>query len=203
MDETGAMTGSGRERRAGDRRMNAAFWRRWHRWIGWATMVFVLFAATTGVIVAVTEFFGEEEALREATRDLVSPVTTSAAEEAQRSLQAALASAARQAPGAPIDQITLRFKGPHPLVSVYLGKPGGGEDRRLEFDAKTGAFVRTAEYVDKPFINRVHSGEAFGDGGLVAAMAWGVALIVITISGIIIYWSMRRANASGIERFFW
>jgi uncharacterized iron-regulated membrane protein len=183
--------------------LGAAFWRRWHRWIGWAATVFVLFAAVTGVIVAVTEFFGEEEALREATRGLISPVTTSESSEAQRALQAALASAAREAPGAPIDQVTLRFKGSQPLISVYLGKPEGGEDRRLDFDQRTGAFVREASYVDKAFINRVHSGEAFGDGGLVAAMLWGIALIVITVSGIIIYWSMRRPNASGMERLFW
>jgi uncharacterized iron-regulated membrane protein len=57
--------------------------------------------------------------------------------------------------------------------------------------------------VDKPLINRIHSGEAFGDGGLVAAMFWGLALIAITISGIIVYWSMRRRNAAGIQRVFW
>jgi uncharacterized iron-regulated membrane protein len=183
--------------------MGAAFWRRWHRWIGWAATVFLLFAAFTGLGVAITEFFGEEEALREATRDLVSPVTTSNPDDAQRALQAALASASREAPGAPIDQITLRFKGQQPVVSVYLGRPGGGEDRRLEFDQRTGAFLRAASYVDKPLINRIHSGEAFGDGGLVAAMLWAIALIAITVSGIIIYWSMRRASATGIERLFW
>jgi uncharacterized iron-regulated membrane protein len=122
VDERGVRgKASGREWRALDRRVGAAFWRRWHRWIGWAATVFVLFAAVTGVLVAVTEFFGEEEALREATRGLVSPVTTSEAGEAQRTLQAALASAAREVPGAPIDQITLRFKGPQAVVSVYLG----------------------------------------------------------------------------------
>jgi uncharacterized iron-regulated membrane protein len=204
VDERGVRgKASGREWRALDRRVGAAFWRRWHRWIGWAATVFVLFAAVTGVLVAVTEFFGEEEALREATRGLVSPVTTSEAGEAQRTLQAALASAAREVPGAPIDQITLRFKGPQAVVSVYLGRASGGEDRRLDFDAKSGAFLRTASYVDKALINRIHSGEAFGDGGLVAAMLWGLALVAITVSGIIIYWSMRRANATGIERFFW
>jgi uncharacterized iron-regulated membrane protein len=97
----------------------------------------------------------------------------------------------------------LRLKGPRPMVAVYLGKPGGGEDRRLEFDLRTGALIGSAAYVDKPFLNRVHSGEAVGDGGLVVAMIWGVSLIVVTISGIVIYWSMRRRNATGIGRYFW
>ena len=77
MNETGVAARANNERRSTDRRLGAAFWRRWHRWIGWAATVFMLFAAFTGVGVAITEFFGEEEALREATRDLVSPVRTS------------------------------------------------------------------------------------------------------------------------------
>lgn len=179
------------------------WWRQWHRWIGWAATAFILFAGVTGVAVAVTEFFGEEEAQREATRGLVSEVTTSDPVAAEKGLEVALAAAAREAPGSPIDQITLQLKGPHPRVAVFLGKPGGGEDRRLEFDLATGTLIRSAAYVDKPLINRVHSGEVFGDGGLVAAMMWGVSLIVVTISGIVIYWSMRRKNARGIGRYFW
>jgi uncharacterized iron-regulated membrane protein len=46
------------------------FWRKWHRWIGFAASVFLLYAATTGFLVAFSEFFGEAGALREATRDL-------------------------------------------------------------------------------------------------------------------------------------
>jgi uncharacterized iron-regulated membrane protein len=191
------------ERRRRERRIDAAFWRQWHRWIGWVATAFLLFAAVTGVIVAGTEFFGEEEALREATRDVVSPVTTADAHTAQLGLAAALETAAREASGRPIDQITLRLKGPQPNVSIYLGKPGGGEDRRLDFDLSTGSLLRTSPYIDKPLINRIHSGEAFGDGGLVAAMLWGLALIVVTVTGIVIYWSMRRRNATGLERYFW
>ena len=55
--------------------LTLAFWRKWHRWIGFPAALFLLWAASTGVIVAFTEFFGEDEALREATRDMISPVT--------------------------------------------------------------------------------------------------------------------------------
>ena len=55
--------------------MNLVFWRKWHRWIGFPAALFLLFAATTGFLVVVSEFFGEAETLREATRELVSPVT--------------------------------------------------------------------------------------------------------------------------------
>jgi len=55
--------------------LTIAFWRKWHRWIGFGAALFLLWAAGTGFLVAFTEFFGEEEALRERTRDLVSTVT--------------------------------------------------------------------------------------------------------------------------------
>jgi len=57
--------------------------------------------------------------------------------------------------------------------------------------------------VDKPFLYRLHSGEAFGDGGLVAAMAWGLALALLAVSGLVIYWQMRRPGTTGWKRVFW
>jgi uncharacterized iron-regulated membrane protein len=184
--------------------MNTAFWRRWHRWIGFPAALFLLFAATTGFIVATTEFFGEAEALREATRDLTSPLSTASPSAAWSApIAKAMASAQQRAPGAPIDRITAQFKGQQPTVTVYLGKPGGGEDRLFVFDANSGALIREDAYADKPLINRIHSGEWFGDGGLVFAMFWAIALAILTISGLIIYWTMRRRNATGLKKVFW
>jgi uncharacterized iron-regulated membrane protein len=184
--------------------MNPAFWRRWHRWIAFPAAIFLLFAAVTGVATAMTEFFGEDEALREATRNVVSAVRTDSPPAAwQQPLSQALARAAAAAPGAPVDKVQIQFKGPQPTVDVFLGKPSGGEDRRLVFDANTGALLRTDSYVDKPLIHRIHSGEAFGDGGLVFAMMWGTTLAFLTLSGFIIYLTMRRRSPTGWQRVFW
>ena len=184
--------------------MNTAFWRRWHRWIGFPAALFLLFAATTGFIVATTEFFGEAEALREATRDQTSPLSTASPAGAWSDpIAKAMASAQQRAPGAPIDRITAQFKGQPPTVTVYLGKRGGGEDRLFVFDANSGALIKEDAYADKPLINRIHSGEWFGDGGLVFAMFWAIALAILTISGLIIYWTMRRRNATGLKKVFW
>ena len=118
-------------------------------------------------------------------------------------LARALATAAATTPNAPIDAITIRLKGEPATVDVSLGRAGGGEDRRLVIDARSGRLRREASYVDKAFINRVHSGEAFGDGGLAAAMLWGLALVAISVSGTVIYFTMRRRNPSGLQRVFW
>ena len=84
-----------------------------------------------------------------------------------------------------------------------LGKPTGGEDRKLVVDAKTGSLVADETYADKPFLYRLHSGEAFGDGGLVVAMFWGLTLVILTITGLIIYLKMRRPGLVGIRKVFW
>ena len=124
--------------------MNLAFWRRWHRWIAFPATVFLLFAASTGLILAFTEFFGEEEALREATRDLVSPVTlASPARDWSDPIARAVATAVATAGPAPIDKITIQFKGEHPTVQIFTGKPTGGEDREFVVDEKTGTLVKT------------------------------------------------------------
>jgi uncharacterized iron-regulated membrane protein len=184
--------------------MNTAWWRRWHRWIGFPAALFLLFAAVTGFLVAFTEFFGEAEALREATRDLTSPVSTASPASAWSDpIAKAMAGAQQRAPGAPIDKITVQFKGNQPTVTVYLGKPGGGEDKLFVFDARTGALIKEDAYADKPLLHRVHSGEWFGDGGLVVAMVWAIALSVLTISGLVIYWTMRRKNPVGLQKVFW
>ena len=108
-----------------------------------------------------------------------------------------------RSPGAPIDRVELRFKGDQPTVTVYTGRPTGGEDRKYVVDARTGQIVAEEAYADKPLLYRLHSGEAFGDGGLVMAMGWGLALAALTISGLILWWRLRRRDATGIRRFFW
>jgi uncharacterized iron-regulated membrane protein len=184
--------------------MTIAFWRKWHRWIGFPAALFLLWAASTGVSVAFTEFFGAEEALREATRDLVSEVSLASPPAAWSDpISKAIATAAAEGSTAPIDKIELQFKGPNPTVTLFTGKPTGGEDRKLVFDARTGLLLANETYADKPLLYRLHSGEAFGDGGLVVAMLWGLTLIVLTLTGLIIYLKLRRPDATGLRKVFW
>lgn len=183
-----------------------AFWRRWHRWIGAPAALFLVFVSITGVLVAGTEFFGADEALREANRDLVSPIHTDAPlAEWSGPLATAMSVAAEKFPGAPVDKVVIAFKGAAPTLSIFLGKPTGGEDTQLVFDAHTGAYLRTESYVDKALLHRIHSGEFFGDGGLVMSMVWGVALLALTITGFLLYWRLftaQRPERTGLKRVF-
>ena len=184
--------------------LTIATWRAWHRWLGAPAALFLLFAASTGILVAGTEFFGEEEARREAARRLVSPVTASAPATAwSEPIARALAAVAAQAGDVPVDRVTLELKGDPPRVLVFTGRREGGEDRQFVVDSRSGRILRVEAYADKPFLYRLHSGEAFGDGGLVVAMLWGLALLWLTLSGIVIYWRMRRNGRTGLQRVFW
>lgn len=181
-----------------------AFLRKWHRWIGFPATIFLLLASVTGVWLAAVEFFGEDEALREKTRELVSPVTTQAPDaELSAAFAKARAAVADKVGAAPVDSIAWQFKGDAPTITFYLGKPTGGEDKKVMCDARDGHVLRVEDYTDKSFMLRLHSGEVFGDGGLVLAMGWGLSLALLTVSGISIYWKMRRRNATGLKRVFW
>ncbi|MCC6317086.1 MAG: PepSY domain-containing protein [Gemmatimonadaceae bacterium] len=185
-----------------------AWWRQWHRWIAFPASVFILFAAVTGILTAFTEFFGEEETIRERTRQLVSPVTLAAPAAAwSEPIGRALAAARETAGDAPIDKVTIEFKGDAPRVMVFTGKPEGGEDRKFVIDEKTGRLLANETYADKPLLYRIHSGEFLGDGGLVVAMGWGLALAFVGLSGVVIYLRIllrpRTPEPVGLKRFFW
>jgi len=183
---------------------NTAFWRKWHRWIAFPATLFLFWASVTGVILGFTEFFGPEEALREATRPLVSATTTASATTTWSDPVARAMSAVNaKSPGAPIDKIEVQFKGDNPTVTIFTGKPAGGEDKKFIVSAKTGAIESVEDYTDKAFLLRLHSGEAFGDGGLVVSMLWGLSLAVLSVTGLIIYLRIRRPGATGIRRVFW
>lgn len=179
------------------------WFRRWHRWIGIAAAAFLIFVAVTGFLVAFTEFFGPEERLREANRKLTSPVTADMpVSEWQPAVARAVnaVNADRADNAIPVDKITVEFKGKEPRILIYTGKPGGGEDRKYVVDYKTGRVLSTEKYADKPFLYRLHSGEAFGDGGLVVAMAWAVALLLLGASGVYIFFSMRPRRHETVPR---
>jgi uncharacterized iron-regulated membrane protein len=184
--------------------MSQSGWRKWHRWIAFAATPFVLFAAITGVIAGSVEMLSEDEEAREKARERESNVKLPPDSAVwSEPIAKAFAGATERAKGAPIDRVALDFKTDPPSATIYLGKPGGGEDKKLVFNAISGEFLREEVYVDKPFLVRLHSGEAFGDWGQVLGVLWGIALLAIIISGTVIYFAMRRSGRKGLGRLFW
>lgn len=175
--------------------------RKWHRWIGLVAAVFFIVTAFTGIWLECERFFGEDEALREKLRDM--PATTKATDDLASRLVKAQSSLAAKAGEQPLDKVVLQLKGDAPSATFYLARTKTADARKIEVNLNTAAVVKEADYDDDSFILKLHSGEALGDGGMVAGMGWGLALIVMTITGIVIYWRMRPREATGLRKIFW
>ena len=76
----------------------------------------------------------------------------------------------------------------------------GKEDRKITVEDGS---VKKIENDEESWIMRLHSGEIFGDAGVVLNILWGGALIFLTITGLFIYWKMRRGSGKGLKKIFW
>ena len=179
--------------------------RKIHRWLGVPAAIFLLLASFTGVWLECVRFFGAEETERERIRDLTSTVTAqSVGAEFGASFDKARAAAAARAGAQPLDKMVWQLKGDAPTITFFFGPQGQQAGRRIAVHARTGEVLGVEDYVEDSFILRLHSGEAFGDGGMVLGMFWGLSLFVLTITGIVIYFRMKpRTPRTGIRKVFW
>lgn len=179
--------------------------RKIHRWLGVPAAIFLLLASFTGVWLECVRFFGAEETERERIRDLTSPVTAqSVGAEFGAAFDKVRAAAAAKAGEQPLDKIVWQLKGDAPTVTFFFGPHGQQAGRRITVLSTTGAVIAAEDYAEDSFILRLHSGEAFGDGGMVLGMVWGTLLFALTITGIIIYFRMKpRKPSTGLRKVFW
>ena len=177
--------------------------RQLHRWVGAGVAIFLILVSATGVILEWQQFFGEEEAERERIATMTSEATLDAQLEKISAQFAAARAAVRVVAGpAPLDRVVWQLKGDKPAFEFFTG---GAQPRRYLVDARTAAIVRRESAEAESLLLRLHTGEVFGDGGRVLGMLWGLATLVITVTGLVIYWRMRRPGASGswLGRLFW
>ena len=179
--------------------------RKLHRWLGLPVAVFLVLTSITGVWLECVKFFGAEEAERERIRDMVSPVTVqTVAGEFSVGFENARMAVAARAGAQPLDKVVWQLKGDVPAATFYFGPQGKLDGRRIAVNARTGVILSEEPYDEDSFILKLHSGEAFGDGGMVLGMFWGVALLLLTVSGMIIYFKMKpRKPQSGMRKVFW
>ncbi len=177
--------------------------RKWHRWVSLPAAIFLLSVSITGVVLQFQQFFGEDEALREKLAAVSSSyaLDTSAADISAKIERARAAVLAKHA-GADLDALEMQLKGDHPTVTFHILTDSA---RKLVVNADTGAIEKDEPDMRESFILRLHTGEVFGDGGMVLGMFWGTALIALTITGGYLYWQMyrARAKAKGWKKVFW
>lgn len=177
--------------------------RKWHRWVSLPAALFLLSVAVTGVILQFQQFFGADEAQREklAAQTSAYSLDTPGADIAARIDRARAAVQAKLGNGK-LDAVEIQLKGEHPTVTFHVV---GASARKVVVNADTGTIEKDEPDVRESFILRLHTGEVFGDGGVVLGMVWGTALVVLTLTGIYLYWQMYRARAKvkGWKHIFW
>lgn len=181
--------------------------RKLHRWIGVTAAILFLSVAITGVVLQIQKIFGEDEALREQLQGMKSPLSLTGL----KSLDAAALDTARRAVlqrygDLPVAAVDWRIKAPIPAFVFHLD---GKEALKVSVNAESGAIL-SAEPDEESWLLKLHTGEIIGDGGKVLGLVWGIALVVMTITGFLVYlkiYKNRRLgpakSATGWRRYFW
>lgn len=175
--------------------------RKWHRWLGWGAAVFFLLVSVTGVLLQAEHIFGEEEAHKEAVRELTSSYPLDTVGLRVLPGIAAASEAVRRSTGdVPLDRVVVDLKDPHPTVTLDVG---GAAPQRYTVSLGSSAILRREPAEDESWLVQLHTGEIVGDAGVVLGLLWGTALVVMTVTGVWIYVRMRRQGGVGIKRVFW
>lgn len=181
--------------------------RKVHRWLGIGAAVFFLLVSITGVFLQIEQVFGDDEASKEKLAAMISPASLArpfAVDPAgiDRARQAALARFGNR----PVSAIDWQIKGDVPHYILHLDGP---DPLRVDVNAATNAVVDSRPD-GEDWLLRLHTGEIIGDGGKVLGLAWGIALVVMSITGVLVYLQMYRARRKGSaarltgwRRYFW
>ena len=181
--------------------------RKIHRWLSVVGIVFFFSVAATGVWLQIEAIFGEDEAAREAMATITSSATLSVPLPSNtESLDMARTAVLARYGNRPVASIDWVIKAPVPTYVFHLD---GTEPVKVSVDAATASIIKS-EPDGEDWVVRLHTGEILGDGGKLLGLAWGLALITMSITGIILYFNMLRARRTGSagkvrgwRRYFW
>lgn len=175
--------------------------RKIHRWLSTCAIFFLLFVAATGVILQIQKISGGDEDDPDNIHVSDALATTTPPTLYSAMLDRTLARARERAPGKPIVSITLRMGEQPQGIVVLAGDPG----RKITVAARNGQVLTDESYEAESLIMRIHDGEIFGDTGVVLGVLWGSALVILCITGFVVYFDLyrRRAKLRGKWQIFW
>ncbi len=172
--------------------------RRLHRWVGVIAALFMITVASTGIILQLQHLKGEEEK-ESLSKKPSSFKLDSSLDKVQSKLALAQASARAKIGPASLDRIELELKGDKPRFVFHTS---GDPKRKIILDADSGA-VEKIEEDEESWVVRLHSGELFGKMGVAVGAFWGFVWLFLAVTGLVMYWQMRKGQKKGWRRIFW
>ena len=181
--------------------------RKFHRWLSVVGIIFFLSVSLTGIWMQGEAIFGEDEAAREALAEITSPASLATPLPATAvSMDKARAVVLARYGNRSVASVDWVIKAPVPAYVFHLD---GAEPIKVTVNAATAAIIKSGPD-GEDWIVRLHTGEILGDGGKFLGLAWGMALIAMSITGIILYLQMLRGRRTGSKgkvlgwrRYFW
>lgn len=178
--------------------------RKYHRWVSAVAALFLLVVSVTGVVLQIQKLTGvDADADAEGGADASTVLTTAMPSPTYAALVAHTLDAARaRVPNAPITSVALRGEGDH--IEGVVDLPGDPL-REIVVDARSGRIVSDERHEAESLIRRIHSGEILGEPGVVLGILWGLALVILSITGGWVYLDMyrKRRRGSGKAGLFW
>jgi len=173
--------------------------RRWHRWAATPAGLFLFFIALTGVLLHLDMIrLGESppgSGPQEAPQIQAVP-----SDEELAAMIARIAGAARSQNAIQVSTLQISLSGPRITLTAGAGGPPGSPQIRL--DAASGRPI-----VGPPppvnfhyFLQDIHAGYSFGWTGRIVSILAGLALMVLSATGLHMWWTMRRRGKKG---FYW
>ena len=174
-----------------------------HRWASLPIAIIMLLVALTGIWLQVYEF-GDDEGRGERGGAPAQAAAMPSPEEIGPMVTSALVAGRAAKPDFTPVSVTVTLAGGQPKVA--LNGPGFRQAARIDYDPATG----DATYTPPPpasihgLIIGLHTGKVGGILGLILVMASGIVLVVLSVTGLLVYIDMwKRRNKAGKTGLFW
>ena len=169
-----------------------------HRWVSLPVVLFMLFITVTGVVLSVQEMQGEG-ARNESRPTLPRPANDALLAAATAALPAVQAAD----PDLKLQRIEFGLSSAGATAKFF---PANRRAPGIEVDFASGAIKKLpppGQSLHGLFVT-LHSGKWFGIGGLLVVLVCGVALAVLSVTGLLVYLDMwRRRSGAGKRELFW
>lgn len=171
-----------------------------HRWISFPLIIFLLAVTITGIYLQ----WKELEAEMQPHSEVAAPTATFPSDEAVlEQVATALQQAREQDASFPVQKLEYVHKGDRQTVTIATTQRIGPS---IKINLNTGEIVQEArpKRTLRTYFILLHSGKYFGVWGVIIIMIAGLILLVLSITGFIVYLDMyRRRLKQGRKKLFW